>query len=97
VKGLGSREKKLPIAEVETPGITTIEKVSELLKVGPEKLVKTLIYKADDKIVALLVRGDFDANGFSMPLITVMLAGLGLICVAGSAVGLRVASTRRSP
>jgi prolyl-tRNA synthetase len=57
-----SKEKKLPIAEVETPGITTIEKVSELLKVGPEKLVKTLIYKCDDKIVAVLIRGDHDAN-----------------------------------
>ncbi|MCX5667349.1 MAG: proline--tRNA ligase [Candidatus Omnitrophica bacterium] len=55
-------EKKLPIAEVETPGISTIEKISEFLKVEPAKLVKTLIYKADDKIVALLVRGDFEAN-----------------------------------
>ncbi|MFA5144174.1 MAG: proline--tRNA ligase [Candidatus Omnitrophota bacterium] len=55
-------EKQMPIAEVETPGITTIEKVSELLKIGPEKLVKTLIYKCDDKVAALLVRGDFDAN-----------------------------------
>ena len=55
-------EKKLPIAEVETPGITTIEKVSELLKTGPEKLVKTLLYKCDEKVVALLIRGDFDAN-----------------------------------
>ncbi|MBI4974781.1 MAG: proline--tRNA ligase, partial [Candidatus Omnitrophica bacterium] len=61
-KGQGSREKKLPIAEVETPGITTIEKVSNLLKVEPSRMVKTLIYKADGKPVALLVRGDFDAN-----------------------------------
>jgi prolyl-tRNA synthetase len=55
-------ESKLPIAEVETPGISTIEKVSEFLKVEQAKLVKTLLYKADDKIVALLVRGDFEAN-----------------------------------
>jgi prolyl-tRNA synthetase len=61
-KAGASKEKKLPIAEVETPGITTIEKVSELLKVGPEKLVKTLLYKADDKVVALLLRGDHEAN-----------------------------------
>ncbi|MDD5428252.1 MAG: proline--tRNA ligase [Candidatus Omnitrophica bacterium] len=57
-----SKEKKLPIAVVETPGITTIEKVSEFLKVGPEKLVKTLIYKCDDKPVAVLLRGDSEAN-----------------------------------
>ncbi|MDP3790648.1 MAG: proline--tRNA ligase [Candidatus Omnitrophota bacterium] len=55
-------EKKLPIAEVETPGVSTIEKVSEFLKVDPVKLVKTLLYKSDDNVVALLVRGDFDAN-----------------------------------
>ncbi|MDO8536413.1 MAG: proline--tRNA ligase [Candidatus Omnitrophota bacterium] len=54
--------KNLPIAEVETPDIKTIEKVSEFLKVEPTKLVKTLLYKADDKIVALLLRGDFEAN-----------------------------------
>jgi prolyl-tRNA synthetase len=61
-KGQGVREKRLPITEVETPGVTTIEKVSELLKVGPEKLVKTLIYKADGMVVALLLRGDHEAN-----------------------------------
>jgi len=54
--------KKMPIAEVETPGITTIEKVSELLKTEPDRLVKTLIYKSDGKIVALLIRGDLEAN-----------------------------------
>ena len=55
-------EKRLPIAEVETPNMTTIEKVSELLKVEPTRLVKTLLYKSDDKVVALLLRGDYDAN-----------------------------------
>jgi len=65
--GVGGRaknqkEKTLPIAEVETPGITTIEKVAELLKTEQIKLVKTLLYKADDKTVAVLLRGDFEAN-----------------------------------
>lgn len=55
-------EKKLPIAEVETPGVSTIEKVSEFLKVAPVKLVKTLLYKSDGNTIALLVRGDFEAN-----------------------------------
>lgn len=58
----GKAEKKLPIAEVETPGIKTIDKVSEFLKIEPAKLVKTLLYTADDKIVVLLIRGDFEAN-----------------------------------
>lgn len=65
-KTLGSGPKgtvrNLPIAEVETPDMKTIEKVSKFLKVEPVKLVKTLLYKADDKVVALLLRGDFEAN-----------------------------------
>jgi prolyl-tRNA synthetase len=55
-------KKKLPLAAVETPGITTVEKVSEFLRTGPENLVKTLIYKADGKVVAALIRGDHDLN-----------------------------------
>lgn len=62
VSGTKAQAKNLPIAEVETPDLKTIEKVSEFLKVEPSKLVKTLIYKADDKIVALLLRGDLEAN-----------------------------------
>ncbi len=47
---------------VETPGMTTIEEVSEFLGVQPEQLVKTLIYKAGDRFVAALVRGDRELN-----------------------------------
>ncbi len=61
-KSVSAKEKTLPIAQVDTPGITTIEKVSELLKVGAEKMVKTLIYKADGNVVAVLLRGDHEAN-----------------------------------
>ncbi len=61
-KSAAAKEKLLPLAQVDTPGITTIEKVAELLRVGPEKLVKTLIYKADGNIVAVLLRGDHEAN-----------------------------------
>jgi prolyl-tRNA synthetase len=60
--GVGSKEKKLPIAEIETPDIKTIDKVAEFLKVEPVKLVKTILYKADGKVVAILVRGDFEVN-----------------------------------
>lgn len=50
------------IEEVDTPGITTIEKVSEFLKCKPEKMIKTLIYLADERPIAVLVRGDHDVN-----------------------------------
>jgi len=54
-----------PTAEktkVATPGKHTIADVSAFLKVTPDKLVKTLIYLADGKPVAVLVRGDRDVN-----------------------------------
>jgi prolyl-tRNA synthetase len=48
--------------KVSTPGKHSIADVSAFLKVAPEKLVKTLIYLADGKAVAVLVRGDRDVN-----------------------------------
>jgi prolyl-tRNA synthetase len=54
-----------PTAEktkVATPGKHSIADVSAFLKVSPDKLVKTLIYLADGKPVAVLVRGDRDVN-----------------------------------
>jgi len=57
-----AKAKKLPLSEVATPDISTVEKVSEFLKVGPEKLVKTLLYTADSAPVAVLIRGDYDVN-----------------------------------
>lgn len=47
---------------VDTPGAATIEEVTEFLKVDSRRLVKTLIYMADEKPVAVLVRGDRDVN-----------------------------------
>ncbi|MFC1576137.1 proline--tRNA ligase [Candidatus Omnitrophota bacterium] len=57
-----SQVKEEAIKEVATPGKTTVPDVSNLLKVKPSQLIKTLIYIADDKPVALLVRGDYEAN-----------------------------------
>ena len=47
---------------VDTPGAATIEQVTAFLKVTATKLVKTLIYIADGKPAAALVRGDRDLN-----------------------------------
>ena len=51
-----------PLALLETPGAHTVEQVCKFLKAKPTKLVKTLIYLADGKPVAILVRGDHEAN-----------------------------------
>ena len=47
---------------VDTPHVTTIEQVSKLLKVKPAQMLKTLIYLADDQPIAVLLRGDHEAN-----------------------------------
>ncbi|NQT95747.1 MAG: proline--tRNA ligase [Candidatus Omnitrophica bacterium] len=57
-----SNKQLATIKEVDTPGVTTIEKVSELLKCKPQNMIKTLIYIADKKPIAVLVRGDHDVN-----------------------------------
>ncbi len=48
--------------EVATPGAATIEQVSSFLKADPARFIKTLIYKAADKPLAVLVPGDRDVN-----------------------------------
>lgn len=47
---------------VDTPGMKTIEEVAGFLKIEPSRLVKTIIYDADGRIVAALIRGDRDIN-----------------------------------
>jgi len=51
-----------PIEQVHTPNIGSIEAVCNFLKTKPEEMVKTLIYSAGDKTVAVLIRGDHDVN-----------------------------------
>ena len=50
------------LTEVSTPKKTTIEEVAAFLKVEARQLIKTLIYMADGKAVAVLVRGDRGLN-----------------------------------
>jgi prolyl-tRNA synthetase len=47
---------------VDTPGIKTVDEVTRFLSVGPEKLVKTLIYQTEDGPIAALLRGDHELN-----------------------------------
>lgn len=51
-----------PVERVPTPGSSTIEQVSKLLGCRPRDMIKTLIYVADGKPVAVLIRGDREAN-----------------------------------
>jgi len=51
---------------IETPGIKTISALTDFLHIGPEYLIKTLLYKTSEakhaKHVLALIRGDLDVN-----------------------------------
>ena len=57
-----SEKDWLTIEKIETPNVRTIEEVSHFLQVKPEQIVKTLIFNADGKPCAVLIRGDHEVN-----------------------------------
>ena len=48
--------------EVHTPNIGSIEAICNFLKTKPKQMIKTMIYSAEDKTIAVLIRGDHDVN-----------------------------------
>ncbi|MFC1637414.1 proline--tRNA ligase [Candidatus Margulisiibacteriota bacterium] len=61
-KDKGQDKDKDKVKEVHTPNAKTIEEVAALLKVTPDKMIKTLIYETEAGPVAGLVRGDHALN-----------------------------------
>jgi prolyl-tRNA synthetase len=51
-----------PLQSVSTPGCRTVEEVTSFLKVPAHQLVKTLLYSTKKETVAVLIRGDHEAN-----------------------------------
>ncbi len=51
-----------PLEKVSTPGMKTVEEVTEFLKKEARDLLKTIIYNADGDYVAVLIRGDREIN-----------------------------------
>jgi prolyl-tRNA synthetase len=50
------------LTTVLTPGVRTIDDLCSLLKIPPQQTVKTLVYRGNDGLVALLLRGDHMLN-----------------------------------
>ncbi len=48
--------------KVDTPNAGSIDQVSKMLKADAKSFIKTLIFSVDDKPVAVLLRGDHEAN-----------------------------------
>ncbi len=58
----GDQSPSLPLTATATPNRRTVEEVTRFMKIGAQQLVKTLLYKGDKQVVAVLVRGDHDVN-----------------------------------
>ena len=52
----------LPLEKIETPGKRKVAVVTEFLDISPQELVKTMVYLADGKPVAVLLRGDHEVQ-----------------------------------
>ena len=57
-----SLENEKGLEKVETPNSKTISEVSAFLEVEPEKVLKSLLFIADEKPVLVIVRGDHEVN-----------------------------------
>lgn len=55
-------EEAKDLAKVATPGMDTIEKLADFLKVPSTRIVKSILYIADDQRVLVLIRGDKEIN-----------------------------------
>ncbi len=55
-------DKLAALAEVHTPGLSTIDDVSGFLHCRPADMIKTLVYEAGGQPVVALVRGDHEVN-----------------------------------
>ncbi len=55
-------EEPLPVEEVATPSITTIEDLSAFLHIPKSRTLKAVFYAADNKPVFVLIRGDLEVN-----------------------------------
>lgn len=55
-------EGDLELKEIHTPNVKTIDELMKFFDADPRLFVKTLIYQAEDKVVAVMVRGDREVN-----------------------------------
>jgi prolyl-tRNA synthetase len=61
-----STEKLEKLTEIATPSIKTIEQLSKFLKIPEKKIIKSLLFIADEKPVLVLVRGSDAINNVKL-------------------------------
>ncbi|WP_340373198.1 proline--tRNA ligase [Peribacillus sp. FSL E2-0218] len=66
VKYEKSSEEQSQLEKIHTPGQKTIEEVTSFLNAATDKLIKSLLFKVDEKHVLVLVRGDHEVNDIKL-------------------------------
>ncbi len=62
IKPPGEQEEPLPMEEVATPGIRTIEELASFLHIPKSRTLKAVFYSADKDLVFVVTRGDLEVN-----------------------------------
>ncbi|MFC1901504.1 proline--tRNA ligase [Chloroflexota bacterium] len=98
VKGRVDNGEPLPLEEVATPGMATIEEVAGFLKVPYSQTLKAVFYMADGEMVFIAIRGDLEVNEVKLKnllhstelrmAIEAEVAAAGVVAGAASPVGL---------
>lgn len=57
-----SHETQLEMEKKKTPDVKTIEEVAAFFDVQPQKIIKSVLFTADEQPVLVLVRGDHEVN-----------------------------------
>ncbi|MCM3165746.1 proline--tRNA ligase [Peribacillus frigoritolerans] len=66
VKYEKSGEEQIALEKIHTPGQKSIEEVASFLNTDAAKLIKSLLFKVDEKYVLVLVRGDHEVNDIKL-------------------------------
>lgn len=61
-----SHETPADIEKIATPNVATIAEVSEFLKIEPQRIIKSVLFMADQQPVMVLVRGDHEVNAVKL-------------------------------
>ncbi len=62
IKEKQNEEVELPLEEIDTPDVRTIDELVNFLNIPPAKFIKTLIYMVKDEPVMILVQGNREVN-----------------------------------
>ncbi|QGG48211.1 proline--tRNA ligase [Heliorestis convoluta] len=65
-----SFHEPLDMIVVDTPNQRTIEEVSKFLSVTPAETIKTMVYRADEELIVVVIRGDRQLNEVKLANVT---------------------------